>query len=134
MNRGSSSAKPPGFVHVDLDGLWTLAACYGFDERTSFEHDPIFEYALPRLLDLLDRLSIKATFFIVGRDLELDYKRRAVAQIVDHGHELGNHSYSYSIGLEGLPTFPMTYWAQLASPFRWSEIKEESRRALQAVA
>ena len=30
------------------------------------------------------------------------------------------------IGLAGLPAFPMTYLAQLASPFRWSRIRRES--------
>lgn len=95
--------RPPGFVHVDLDGLWTLAGCYGYEEGSSFERDPIFEFALPRLLDLFDRLSIRATFFIVGRDLELETKRRAVTEIFKRGHELGNHSYSHWLGLEGLP-------------------------------
>jgi hypothetical protein len=92
--------RPPGFLHVDLDGLWTLAACYGFEEGDCFEHDPVFEIALPRLLDLFDRLGARATFFIVARDLELEEKRDAIAEIVRRGHELGNHTYHHAIGLE----------------------------------
>lgn len=32
-----------------------------------------------------------------------------------------------SIGIPDLDAFPETYWAQLASPFRWREIQAESR-------
>ena len=32
-----------------------------------------------------------------------------------------------SIGIPDLETFPQTYWAQLASPFRWRKIQAESR-------
>jgi sterol desaturase/sphingolipid hydroxylase (fatty acid hydroxylase superfamily) len=30
------------------------------------------------------------------------------------------------IGIAGLPSFPMDYWGQLVSPFRWKRIREES--------
>ncbi|MEM9174417.1 MAG: sterol desaturase family protein, partial [Myxococcota bacterium] len=31
-----------------------------------------------------------------------------------------------AIGLAGLPAFPMDYWGQLVSPFRWGRIRRES--------
>jgi sterol desaturase/sphingolipid hydroxylase (fatty acid hydroxylase superfamily) len=31
-----------------------------------------------------------------------------------------------SIGLANLPAFPMTWWAQILSPFRWRQIKQAS--------
>ena len=98
-----SSSPPPGFVHVDLDGLWTLAGCYGFPEGDSFQNDPVFERALPRLLALLDEMGLRATFFIVGRDLESPAKAGAVAEIARRGHELANHSWSHRLGLEEVP-------------------------------
>lgn len=94
---------PPGFVHVDLDGLWTLAACYGFDEGDTWDRDPVFAFALPRMLDLFDRLEIRATFFIVGRDLEHPDKRRLIGEIAERGHELANHTRSHRFGLELAP-------------------------------
>lgn len=94
---------PPGFVHVDLDGLWTLAGCYGFDEGDTWERDPVFAFALPRMLDLFDRLEIRATFFIVGRDLDHPDKRRLIGEIAERGHELANHTRSHRFGLELLP-------------------------------
>jgi ornithine lipid hydroxylase len=30
------------------------------------------------------------------------------------------------IGIANLPQFPMTWWAQIAAPFRWRRVKEES--------
>ncbi len=87
---------------MDLDGLWTIAAAYGYAEVNSFERDPIFEKALPRLLDWLDQFQIRATFFVVGRDLELDHKREAIREILRRGHDLGNHSQHHRIGMEQL--------------------------------
>src|SRR5690606_27957770 len=94
---------PPGFVHVDLDGLWTLADCYGFDERGMYERDPVYERALPRMLDLFDRLGLKATFFLIGRDLELPSKQEAAREILRRGHDLANHTWHHPFGLEDLP-------------------------------
>lgn len=100
--RPSLPGKPPAFVHVDLDGLWTLAGAYGFPQGRLFEHDPVFEFGVARLLDLFDEIGFKATIFIVGRDLESSGKRELAQRIVECGHELGNHSYSHPIGIERL--------------------------------
>jgi peptidoglycan/xylan/chitin deacetylase (PgdA/CDA1 family) len=98
-----SAPKPPGFIHVDLDGLWTLAGVYGYDEGDGFERDPLFTIGLERLLDRLDARRLRATFFIVGRDLRLPAKRDAVARIAAAGHELANHSHNHRIDLERQP-------------------------------
>jgi peptidoglycan/xylan/chitin deacetylase (PgdA/CDA1 family) len=46
-----------------------------------------------RVLDVLDRYQIQATFFMMGRNVE---RYPAVArQVLDRGHEIGNHSYSH---------------------------------------
>lgn len=111
--------RPPAFVHVDLDGLWTLADCYGFPQGESFERDPIYEKALPRMLQLFERLGLKATFFLIGRDLEHPAKREAAREIVRQGHEVANHTYHHPFGLEAM------------SP---EEIREEIGRAQTAIA
>lgn len=49
---------------------------------------------LPRLLDLLDELRVRATFFVVGRVAERH--PRLVYSIVEGGHELGSHGYTHS--------------------------------------
>ena len=47
----------------------------------------------PRVLDVLAQYNARATFFIMGSELEtnLEYGRSLVAV----GHELGNHTYSH---------------------------------------
>ncbi len=46
-----------------------------------------------RLLDILDKYGVKATFFVVGyKDLSM------VAEIAARGHAIGNHSYSHNYG------------------------------------
>lgn len=93
-------APSPFFIHIDLDGLWTLPDCYGYSEGDDFTDDPVFAIALDRLLGLFRELGIRATFFIVGRDLELPDKARRVAAIAAAGHALASHSYSHDLALE----------------------------------
>ncbi|UCH02386.1 MAG: polysaccharide deacetylase [Candidatus Bathyarchaeota archaeon] len=47
--------------------------------------------AVPRILDLLDRLEIKATFFTPG--WTVDMFTGSVENIVSRGHEIGAHGY-----------------------------------------
>lgn len=47
----------------------------------------------PRLLDMLRERNIKATFYVIGRNVDLypEITRRIVAE----GHEIGNHTYTH---------------------------------------
>lgn len=47
----------------------------------------------PRLLDMLRDRNIKATFYVIGRNVEMypEITRRIVAE----GHEIGNHTYTH---------------------------------------
>ncbi len=57
-----------------------------------------------KLLDLLQREKVKATFFVVGEMVE---KNPALAlAIVHQGHEIGNHSFSH-VTLSNLSKFEM---------------------------
>lgn len=47
----------------------------------------------PKVLAALERQHVKATFFLMGRNVE---RFPAVARdVLRHGHEIGNHSYSH---------------------------------------
>lgn len=65
------------------------------DERVvalTFDDGPV-PWRTPSVLDLLDRYSVKATFFMMGRNVE---RFPAVARdVIRRGHEVGNHSYSH---------------------------------------
>ena len=49
-----------------------------------------YNRVLPRLIDLLDRHRIKATFFVIGRDIEAN--AGVLRQLAASGHELANHT------------------------------------------
>lgn len=46
-----------------------------------------------KILDILDRYDVKATFFVVGKENEAS--KEALQMIADRGHSLGMHSYSH---------------------------------------
>jgi len=49
----------------------------------------------PRILELLQRLNVPATFFLVGKHLE---KHPEIArEMISAGHEIGNHTFSHSL-------------------------------------
>jgi peptidoglycan-N-acetylglucosamine deacetylase len=58
----------------------------------TFDDGPSAEYT-PRLLDLLKARHLKATFFLVGKNVEAhpDLVRRIIAE----GHEVGNHTWDH---------------------------------------
>ena len=47
----------------------------------------------PRILSILEKYQIKATFFIVGENAK-NYPL-VVEQILNQGHEIGNHTYTH---------------------------------------
>jgi peptidoglycan/xylan/chitin deacetylase (PgdA/CDA1 family) len=67
----------------------TAAAALTFDDGPS--EDTV------RVLDRLDSLNVRATFFMIGRHVER--LPRVARSVVERGHEIGNHSYSHPIYL-----------------------------------
>ena len=49
----------------------------------------------PRVLDILDRYGVKATFFLVGEKVRMNPD--IVRRMVDAGHIIGNHTYTHSV-------------------------------------
>ncbi len=48
----------------------------------------------PQLLNALDKLDVKVTFFLIGKSME--ERGELTQQIIDAGHAVGNHSYTHS--------------------------------------
>jgi len=48
-----------------------------------------------RVLDKLDKYNVKATFMVVGQRVN-DSTAAIIRRMVNSGHEIGNHSWSYS--------------------------------------
>lgn len=49
----------------------------------------------PRLLDMLRARNVKATFYVIGRSV--DIYPQVVRRTVAEGHEIGNHSYTHRL-------------------------------------
>ena len=49
----------------------------------------------PQILDLLNKHETKATFFVIGKNV--DNYTEQLKMVVENGHELGNHTDSHVI-------------------------------------
>jgi len=85
----------------------------GWDKYPSY-----FDIFIPHILNVLDELNLKITFFIVGKDTEKEENRKYLKMITDHDHEVGNHSYHHES------------WLQTYS---YEEIKKEIIEAEEAI-
>jgi peptidoglycan/xylan/chitin deacetylase (PgdA/CDA1 family) len=56
----------------------------------------------PRVLDVLRERGVRATFFVVGRQLERPGARATAQRAADEGHWIGNHTLSHSVPLAEL--------------------------------
>lgn len=70
------------------------AAPSGREKRIAltFDDGP-HPYRTDRLLSLLARYEVRATFFVIGRNVEL--YPQVLKRVVAAGHEIGNHTYSH---------------------------------------
>ena len=81
----------PDFYAPEWDGETVSGGkvcCLTFDDGPSTNTD--------RVLEVLDRYGVKATFFVVGRTGEADQER--MRRIVAAGHTLAMHSWSHNYG------------------------------------
>jgi peptidoglycan/xylan/chitin deacetylase (PgdA/CDA1 family) len=73
---------------------------------------------VPRILDALQRLALRITFFVVGYDATREANLPHLRALVEHGHEIANHSFWHEC------------WLQRYSPAR---LDEEIGRAHEAL-
>lgn len=60
----------------------------------TFDDGPSANY--PRLLDLLKRHGVKATFFVVGGNLNTEEAKQWLARAVNEGHFIANHTMNHA--------------------------------------
>lgn len=90
--------KPIASISLDLDNQWTYMKIHG-DEGWD-QYPSYLNIFVPHVLDVLDELDLKITFFIVGKDTETEENRKYLRMITDRGHEVGNHSYHHESWLQ----------------------------------
>lgn len=85
--------KPLCSISLDLDNQWSYMKTHG---DPGWEEYPTYlDVLIPYAIDILARLKMKITFFIVGQDAALKRNREALGQITENGHEVGNHSFHH---------------------------------------
>jgi len=108
--------KPFASVSLDLDNQWSYMKIHGDEGWDAYPS--YFDIFVPHVLNVLDELGLKITFFIVGKDTEREENRKYLKMITDRGHEVGNHSYHHES------------WLQTYS---YEKIEKEIREAEEAI-
>jgi hypothetical protein len=93
-----SKKKPIAGISLDLDNQWSYMKIHG-DEGWD-KYPSYFDIFIPHVLNVLDELNLKITFFIVGKDTENEDNRKFLRMITERGHEVGNHSYHHESWLQ----------------------------------
>jgi hypothetical protein len=84
-------------LSVDVDSVASHLEGYGFERP----RDPgeAYDLAVPRALDLFDRIGARATFFLIAREAER--WPDVVRDIVRRGHEVASHSLTHTVPFSG---------------------------------
>ncbi|MDJ0927452.1 MAG: polysaccharide deacetylase family protein [Gammaproteobacteria bacterium] len=85
--------KPIASLSLDLDNKWSYLKTHGNPLWESYPS--YFGVVVPRILGFLEQRAMKISFFIVGKDADLDENHEYLAAIAAAGHEIGNHSYHH---------------------------------------
>jgi peptidoglycan/xylan/chitin deacetylase (PgdA/CDA1 family) len=80
-------------VSLDLDNQWSYMKTRGDAAWQAFPS--YFDVVVPRILEFLERRTMKISFFIVGQDAALPGNARPLRQISASGHEIASHSYAH---------------------------------------
>jgi hypothetical protein len=85
--------KPIASLSLDLDNEWSYLKTRGDAAWESFPS--YLDVVVPRFLEMLKRLDLRITAFVVGQDAALEKNGPALRSIVAAGHEIGCHSFNH---------------------------------------
>ncbi|MDX2119778.1 MAG: polysaccharide deacetylase family protein [Gemmatimonadota bacterium] len=85
--------RPLASVSLDVDNLWSYMKTHG---DPGWESRPTYlDRFFPPVLDALDQLGLRITFFCVGVDAEREENLASFQSLTARGHEVGNHSFEH---------------------------------------
>lgn len=90
----TSTAKPLAALSFDLDNKWSYIKTHG--DKGWKDFPSYFEVLIPQVLDILDQVQLKMTFFIVGQDAVMEKNAKYLSLLTLTGHEVGNHSFHHN--------------------------------------
>jgi uncharacterized small protein (DUF1192 family) len=85
--------RPLASLSLDLDNQWSYMKTHG--DPGWQDYPSYLDIVVPRVLEVLDALGLKITFFVVGQDAAMETNRGPLASLAAAGHEIGNHSFRH---------------------------------------
>tara|TARA_B100000686_G_C16790738_1_gene978521 strand:- start:1039 stop:2034 length:996 start_codon:yes stop_codon:yes gene_type:complete len=98
-----SNTQATGCVNMDVDTLASDLTNSRELVKCQETRKVSYTQVMPRILDLLVELDIRATFFIIGLDADLPESRAVMKRMVREGHELANHTMHHLKQFAHLP-------------------------------
>lgn len=80
-------------ISLDLDDKWTYLKTHGDESWANYPS--YLSYAVPRILDFLDKHDTKITFFIVAQDAAFEHNASCLKDIALRGHDIGSHTFHH---------------------------------------
>jgi peptidoglycan-N-acetylglucosamine deacetylase len=93
-----TNTKPIVSISLDLDNKWSYMKTHG--DKSWEDYPTYLDIVIPHVLDILDQLKLKITFFVVGQDAALDKNEEYLRALVERGHEISNHSFNHEPWLQ----------------------------------
>jgi peptidoglycan-N-acetylglucosamine deacetylase len=109
-------SQPIASLSLDLDNKWSYLKTHGDRGWESFPS--YLDGVVPHFLEMLNRLGLRITVFVVGQDAAIERNRDSLGSIAAAGHEIGNHSFHHEP------------WLHLYSP---EQVDEEITAAEEAI-
>lgn len=72
-----------------------IIKCGNTDEKLialTFDDGPDEDFT-PKILDILKKYNVKATFYVIGEKVQ--YNKKIIKRQYEEGHEIGNHTYTH---------------------------------------
>jgi len=80
-------------LSLDLDNQWAYMKTSG---DAGWESYPSYlDVCVPRILKFLKERDLPITFFVVGKDADLEKNHNSILQISEAGYEIANHSFMH---------------------------------------
>jgi len=83
-------------VTVDVDCLKSNFKGFGLTRKEYSYRE--FDVGIENILRFFSRYGVRATFFFVARDLEIEKNARLIKSVTAAGNEIASHSYSHPQG------------------------------------
>jgi peptidoglycan-N-acetylglucosamine deacetylase len=85
--------KRPAWISMDVDSVASHLQGYAIHDST--DPDSVYTTALPRALELFERLGVRCTFFCIAS--EAARHSTIVRSLIDGGHEVASHSMNHQV-------------------------------------